>query len=131
MEVTGRFMRLPRSPEAPQMARRWLQRRVEVLPPDSRANAILLGHELVTNAVEHSNGDHLWVTVLLTPDVIRVEVTDEGGTTEPEVAPLEPYAEDGRGLRWVDELADEWGVEQGPAQEVWFQIRLDDAHASG
>jgi anti-sigma regulatory factor (Ser/Thr protein kinase) len=126
MDATGRFMRLPRNESAPQLARRWLQRRVDVLPPHDRANVVLLGHELVTNAVEHSDGDHLWVTMLLTPDVIRVEVADEGGPSEPAVLPLEPYATSGRGLRWVAELADEWGVAKGKAQEVWFQIHLDE-----
>ena len=119
-------MRLPRNEEAPQLARRWLQRRIDVLPPDDRANVVLLGHELVANAVEHSEGEHVWVTMLLTPDVIRIEVADEGGPSEPAVAPFEPYASRGRGLRWVDELADEWGVEKGAAQEVWFQIHIED-----
>lgn len=125
MDATGRFMRIPRDREAVDRARGWLERRAAGLPPEARAEVVLLGHELVTNAVKYSEGDHVWISFLATDEVVRIEVADQGGTSVPAVLPEVPYSTSGRGLRWVDELADEWGVENGAAREVWFQIHLD------
>ena len=128
MDVTARFFRLPRDENAPARARKWLERRAGSLPKNARSEAVLLGHELVTNATRYSEGEHIWVSYLETDQVVRVEVADEGGYSVPAVMPLSPYGSSGRGLRWVEAMADDWGVEDGPAQEVWFQIELDKAN---
>lgn len=96
------------------------------LPEATSQDVTLLTHELVTNAVKHADGGHIWVAALVLPDVIRVEVSDEGGLTEPAVLPAQPFSSSGRGLMWVDELSDRWGTEQGRVNSVWFQISIDE-----
>lgn len=96
------------------------------LPEATAQDVTLLTHELVTNAVKHADGGSIWVAALVLPDVIRVEVSDEGGLTEPTVLPSQPYSSSGRGLMWVDELSDHWGTEQGRVSSVWFQISIDE-----
>ena len=67
--------------------------------------ATLLTSELVTNSVSHSDsrldGGTVIVTVGTAPDRVRIEVTDDGGPTEPAVCPDDGLAETGRGLRLV------------------------------
>lgn len=36
-----------------------------------------------------------------------------------------PFATSGRGLRWVDALADDWGVAPRQLTHVWFQVPLE------
>lgn len=124
LTLTGRTLRLPRSDEAPASTRRWIEDLAAGLPKDVAADVTLLTHELVTNAVQHAEGDTLWVAALLCPDAIRIEVSDEGGTTVPAVLPQERFATGGRGLLWVDRLADSWGTDKNRAHYVWFQIDL-------
>lgn len=95
------------------------------VPQDLASDITLLTHELVTNAVKHADGGYVWVSALVLPELIRIEVSDEGGLTQPAVLPVEPFATSGRGLMWVDELADRWGTEQGRVNSVWFQIARD------
>lgn len=126
MEVTGRTLKLRRSEEAPAEARRWIEELARTVPDDVAPDLTLLTHELVTNAVQHAEGDDLWVAVLVAPDAIRVEVSDEGGVTQPKVLPQERFATGGRGLLWVDRLADSWGTDENRAHYVWFQMDIRD-----
>jgi anti-sigma regulatory factor (Ser/Thr protein kinase) len=86
----------------------------------------LLVSELVTNVVRHGPGAGALAAadlrVRLYGDRVRVEVRDDG----PGFAPR-PRAEGqgpgfGWGLHLVDELADEWGVEPGMQNCVWFEV---------
>jgi hypothetical protein len=44
--------------------------------------------------------------------------------TAPRLPPFDPTAERGRGLRLVEELADDWGFHLVPAGKVvWFNVR--------
>ena len=65
--------------------------------------ATLLTSELVTNSVSHSNsrlaGGTITVTVRTAEDRVRIEVTDDGGPTEPAVCRDDDLAETGRGLQ--------------------------------
>ena len=124
MQVTGRTLQLERSDDAPATARSWIERLVAGLPKDVAADVTLLTHELVTNAVQHANGDALWVAALVCPDSVRIEVSDQGGATKPMVLPQERFSTHGRGLLWVDRLADSWGTDENRAHYVWFQIDL-------
>lgn len=124
MDVTGRTLRLQRSEQAPAEARRWIEELAATLPNAVAADVTLLTHELVTNAVKYADGGTLWIAAVLSPDTIRVEVSDEGGTTAPAVLPQEQFASAGRGLLWVDRLADSWGTDRNRAHYVWFQIDL-------
>jgi two-component sensor histidine kinase len=110
---------------APELARRWLQS----LPIDSPPHLLLLTHELVMNALVHTTTERLWITLLLCPDVFRVQVANEGAGRPRLISP-QPYAESGRGLRWVDALSRSWGFDCTDATHVWFQVKRDGAGRS-
>ena len=125
MEATGRQLRLQRDDAAPARARRWIEKLTSSLPPPVANDVRLLTHELVTNAVKYSQGDDIWLAALVLPDAIRIEVCNEDGLSQPVVLPHESYASSGRGLLWVNELADAWGTDQHRrVTSVWFQIDL-------
>jgi anti-sigma regulatory factor (Ser/Thr protein kinase) len=82
--------------------------------------ARLLTSELVTNAVLHTQSGFR-VRVRSGPDIVRVEVVND----EPELllAMREPSEDGGRGLRLVQELSVEWGVESTRDEKiVWFEV---------
>ena len=87
----------------------------------------LLTSELATNAVLHARSGFR-VRVRAGPDSVRVEVVND----EPELllAMREPSARGGRGLRLVQELSLDWGVESTRDEKiVWFEVptsRSDD-----
>lgn len=82
----------------------------------------LLTSELTANAVDLGAGEVV-VTVRCIDDRLRVEVRDFGYGM-PQV--LHPAAFDqggGRGLMIVDQMADDWGVDQFlPGKIVWFEL---------
>ena len=86
----------------------------------------LLTSELTANAVELAvpvYGDYVDPTVRCVDRRLRVEVRDFG-YGRPEV--LHPDAVDlggGRGLMIVEQLADDWGVDEFlPGKIVWFEM---------
>jgi anti-sigma regulatory factor (Ser/Thr protein kinase) len=86
----------------------------------------LLVSELVTNVLLHTpSGRSLAAAdmrVRLYGDRVRVEVRDEGRGFKPRVRTADSDLESGWGLYLVDELADEWGVEPGVQNCVWFEL---------
>jgi DNA-binding NarL/FixJ family response regulator len=85
----------------------------------------LLVSEVVTNAIVHA-GTEVEVSVQLTPEAVRIEVTDkQAGVPEPRQATDDETS--GRGLAMVDALASGWGVEARPGGKVvWFEVpRID------
>ena len=90
--------------------------------------ACLLGSELVTNAVRHSDsrlpGGTVTVTVAVTQDEVAVKVPDDGGPAHPAIREgQDPCAEDGRGLLLVAQLSVRWGYHRGDGKlTTWFQI---------
>ena len=88
----------------------------------------LLVSELVTNSVLHANSAPD-VAVLLKPDAVRIEVSDQGGAL-PAVAAPRPDATSGRGLAMVETLSTAWGVESTDGgKTVWFEMGRPDAMA--
>ncbi len=88
--------------------------------------------ELAANAVLHGRvpgRSFRLVLVVRRPDTLRIEVTDTRGDRLPARTPGAggALAESGRGLLLVGELADRWGVEEGPmpCKTVWAEIDLD------
>ena len=126
MEATGRQLKLERGPDAPARARRWIESLTSGLPHPLADDVKLLSHELVTNAVKHSDGENIWLAALVLPEAIRIEVCDEGGLSQPVMLPHEAYSSSGRGLLWVNEISDAWGTDKHRrVTSVWFQIDLD------
>ncbi|MGA5552137.1 ATP-binding protein [Streptomyces pseudogriseolus] len=104
------------------------QLRAWELPPDP---ARLIVAELAANAAVHGRvpGRSFRLALsLVEPATLRIEVTDTRGDHLPMQARSagdEP-AESGYGLLLVEELADRWGVREGPApwKTVWAELDL-------
>jgi len=85
-------------------------------------DAAVMVSELATNSVRHA-ASGFTVSVDRTTEHITVAVADPG-PGEPRMCAPKPTDGSGRGLRIVNALADEWGVEtnSGPGKSVWFTI---------
>lgn len=102
---------------------------VDALPdvdPDVRGALELLVSEVTTNCVVHAESAFT-VRMFRSRQHLRVECTDEGGGTVT-VRHAEPDDTQGRGMYFVQQLADRWGVREAAARRgktVWFSLRLD------
>jgi anti-sigma regulatory factor (Ser/Thr protein kinase) len=89
--------------------------------------ATLLVGELATNAVEHTatgSGGQFDVIIYRDETAIIIVVRDEGSDNAPASRPHDELAEDGRGLRLVERMADRWGYcgnERG--RTIWLELR--------
>lgn len=83
-------------------------------------DVLLLVSELVTNAVRHARGAEFEVRLAVRPDVLRLEVHDEGAGFVPRIAPSDDGT-GGYGLYIVERLADRWGVERDPGM-IWVEV---------
>lgn len=101
-------------------------------------DAVLILSEFVTNALRHAralNSDTIRVSWSLSGEgLLRIEVTDGGGTTRPVTKPysMSVSAQAGRGLEIVDRLADRWGSqreESGDEYTVWAELAVRARHA--
>jgi anti-sigma regulatory factor (Ser/Thr protein kinase) len=112
---------LPRSPEAPGVARRALSGWYgATLEPSDLHKAKLLTSELVTNAVLHGEG-RILLRAHVNGDRVLVEVIDEGGGFEHELR-QRPFDDlHGRGLAIVDAETSRWGIHEGTTH-VWFEL---------
>lgn len=85
--------------------------------------ALCMTSELVSNSIQHAEGDELSVTVSKVGRGVVVEVAD----ADPNLpvirhpGPLEPH---GRGIQIIQRLAQSWGVEAGPGagKVTWFRL---------
>lgn len=97
------------------------------VPEPVLATVKLLVSEVVTNAVTHPDVEppaNVRLLARLDPDVLRVEVTDEGSGFDP--VPRDPsQAGSGFGLFLVDKEAVRWGVDEIGGNRVWFEVALD------
>ncbi len=103
-------------------ARRFLTTHAGHLPLAD--DAALCVSELATNAIQHSTsgqpGGHFTVSIVLTPAVLLVEVSDQGAPWAPHPGPDDQR---GRGLHIVGQLAICWGTTPTPTgRTVWFTI---------
>jgi anti-sigma regulatory factor (Ser/Thr protein kinase) len=118
-------LRLRGGPLAPSAAREALDRlQRDGLEDSGSQSARLLVSEVVTNSVRHAGAtadDWIGFDVELSPDLLRVQVTDHGPgfRAAPTLAP--PDQPSGRGLFLVSELADRWGTED-EGRHVWFEL---------
>lgn len=125
---------LDATPDAVPLARQALADVEPALPPELVRDLHLLTSELVTNSVRHANVGpeaRVLVTVRLTSDVVRVEVSDPGpGFEPPEASTPRFYQQSGWGLYLVDQLASRWGVDRTRGTSVWFEIARPPAQDS-
>jgi anti-sigma regulatory factor (Ser/Thr protein kinase) len=71
----------------------------------------LAASELVTNALMHGEGEEVEVALGHRDGLLRLEVTDGGGSGVPAVRTPGEGGLGGWGLRIVEQVADEWGTE--------------------
>lgn len=91
------------------------------LDADHTDDALLVINELLTNAVEHAR-TRLVLAVSFTGTALVVEVRDES-VAEPQLQPVDLEAVRGRGLQFVDVLADRWSwTVDGAGKTVWAEI---------
>ncbi|MGH2706489.1 MAG: ATP-binding protein [Actinomycetota bacterium] len=113
-------------PTAPGEARVAIDNAAGDFTQDVYERVRLLVSELVTNSVRHTGiGPGVEGQIVLrlsaTPDRVRVEVSDPGGSGRPRMTPS-PGADGGWGLLLVDQLSDRWGASQYRGTTVWFEI---------
>jgi serine/threonine-protein kinase RsbW len=105
------------------MMRRWIR---DLLPPcPALDDLVSVVDELAVNALAHTASGHggwFSVEVLLTHDLVRVVVGDQGSPTEPHVI-HDLQGEGGRGLLLVSELSIGMGVSGGAdGRFVWADL---------
>jgi len=92
--------------------------------PHDREDAALLVTELVSNVVDHVQGEAVLTLELAVSDNwLRIAVVD-GLSVRPVVQELSQDRPRGRGLRMVEAVADRWGAEDHEGgKRVWFELR--------
>jgi anti-sigma regulatory factor (Ser/Thr protein kinase) len=108
-------LQLPWLPGCAGIARMVVTAHAHALSAAQVKDARLLVTELVTNAFEHGDGQ-ICLTVDSDAAGLRAQVVDEGTMTT--------TSSDGHGLRFVEKLADTWGLELG-ASRVWFTLATE------
>jgi anti-sigma regulatory factor (Ser/Thr protein kinase) len=109
--------------ESVRLSRGVVRRIIASCPPEFVDAASLLTDELVTNAIRHGRPP-IVLTIRFDAQLLIIEVVD-CGPGQPVSRQVDPQAERGRGLRIVDEVADEWGVHRLPeGKRVWCRLAL-------
>ncbi|MBV8220426.1 MAG: ATP-binding protein [Solirubrobacterales bacterium] len=82
----------------------------------------LMVSELATNCIRHTDSG-FELSITRTGGDIRVEATDGAGG-RPEMRSPKPTDPSGRGLKIIDMLSSDWGVDQRRAtgKTVWFRV---------
>jgi anti-sigma regulatory factor (Ser/Thr protein kinase) len=106
--------------------RRWLLGRLEPFLGAQHSacdDSVLLLSETLTNAIVHGEGRLVEVDAYVGTSNIRIEVTDEGGSSVPHHR-ADPHGEHGRGLPILSMLAKAWGFDQldDGRLRVWFEV---------
>lgn len=97
---------------------------------DLTDTAELLVSELATNALLHSAGSRIRLTLTAAHGVLRCEVSDVGHRVPR--APAAGGATNGRGMFLVNALALHWGrYQDGPGRTVWFELGTCGADGCG
>ena len=87
------------------------------------ADAVLVASELITNAVLHGDGADRIAVVC---DQATVHVTVHDSNPAVPVVCFDPDRVGGRGLRIVEQLAQQWGVSRaGTGKKVWAILARD------
>ena len=112
---------LPATPEAPQLARRWLAECLR-LDFDRRdlEDAKLLLTELVTNAFVHGCGS-IEIRAEADENCVLIEVIDQGKGFKGPAAERDADRIGGWGLDIVNAVASHWGIHEGTSH-VWFEL---------
>jgi len=112
----------PHQPESVPAARRFATGVLRGASAETLEAVELMVSELATNCIRHTDSG-FELTITRTGTDIRVSATDGAGGT-PEMRSPKPTDPSGRGLKIIDMLSSEWGVEQsaGAGKTVWFTV---------
>lgn len=117
---------LPRSIDAPRLARKCVQRQSrEQLARSEREIVEILMSELIANAVVHPPPEacgSVDVHFTVTPDRIRVAVRDRGEGFRDVDLNRSRSEPGGYGLVMVDRGSSRWGTTRGDGNCVWFEL---------
>jgi len=112
----------PHKPESVPAARRFATSTLRDVSADTLEAVELMVSELATNCIRHTDSG-FELTITRAGGDIRVEATDRAGG-RPQMRSPRPTDPSGRGLKIIDMLSAEWGVDQGAAagKTVWFTV---------
>ena len=139
MRTTGLLV-LPHDLASATVARRHVTAMLhrQGISPDRCDDAALIVSELVGNALRHGRprpDGTLRVRWSLDGHRLRVEVTDGGGSSRPELRPAAQLrmAVSGRGLAIIDALAEAWGSHRDDdgTTTVWVMLAAPPASLRG
>ena len=119
MRQTRTFLHEPESVPA---ARRFARSALRGVSVDTLNAVELMVSELATNCIRHADTG-FEVTITRRGGEIRVDATDAAGG-RPEMLSPKPTDPSGRGLKIVDMLSADWGVDRSAAigKTVWFTV---------
>jgi anti-sigma regulatory factor (Ser/Thr protein kinase) len=113
---------LPRTPEAPLLARRALDGLADSLGPDVLPDVRLLVTELVSNSVKYGGDGPVRLEVRASAERVRAEIIDQGAGFTHKVRDREDLdTVGGWGLHLTEHLTSRWGTYEG-STHVWFEI---------
>ena len=115
---------LPRSAEAPYLARRALADLDGAIDASLLPDLRLLVSELITNSVKYGGEGPVTLQVTATDHRVRAEIIDQGVGFTPKRRDDDLEKVGGWGLHLVEQLTAEWGTYEG-STHVWFEIELD------
>ena len=116
-------LELPRTPEAPFLARRALADHADRVDPSVLPDVRMLVSELITNSVKYGGEGPIRLEVDASGDRVRAEIIDQGAGFEPVRRNDDLDKVGGWGLHLVEQLTTEWGTYKG-STHVWFEIDL-------
>jgi anti-sigma regulatory factor (Ser/Thr protein kinase) len=125
LSATERDFELAGGPYAATAARLALDNLDTELDPVLAQDLRLLVTEAVKNSVQHAGvgpEDSIGLKIAVRPEIVRIEVTDQGPGFEPDASRPDEDEVSGWGLFLIDQLADRWGVKQEEGTCVWFEV---------
>ena len=125
MTATDREFELAGGPYASTAARLALDNLDAELDPVLAQDLRLLVTEAVKNSVQHAGvgpEESIGLKIAVRPDLVRIEVTDDGPGFEPDASRPDEDEVSGWGLFLIDQLAERWGVVQEKGTTVWFEV---------
>jgi anti-sigma regulatory factor (Ser/Thr protein kinase) len=116
---TGTF---PRHIRAAPSARQFVRRATAGHP--AADEALLVAGELIANSLAHAvDATAVTVTVAVSQAFIRIDVHDDGTLGIPHMREAGPDAEDGRGFRIINQVAQRWGFIREHAHSCcWAEV---------
>jgi anti-sigma regulatory factor (Ser/Thr protein kinase) len=114
---------IPRTAEAPFLARRALVDLDGKLDADVLPDVRLLVSELITNSVKYGGEGPVRLEVQTSPKGLRAEIIDQGVGFTPVTRNDDLEKVGGWGLHLTEQLTSRWGTYEG-STHVWFEIDL-------